>query len=243
MIRCVSLLDITKYIIMDNNFTKQVVIARYDEAIYKWLLLLSDYPTDIVVYNKSQKLLRNVVRDYVDDVIDLPNVGRESHTYLHHIVENYDYLADVTVFLQGDPTGHGFKSDMCKYFEIPTSGKYSRFKYASRGMTKSLCDFTSNPDGMYNKIGRFRKYLRTLERADYTMAHWWKTYVADELPDMKKFRVAWGGCFSVTKDYILTYPKSYYEGLLSTVDWSVDPEQGHFMERAWAYIYRTTKNG
>ena len=31
----------------------------------------------------------------------LPNVGREGHTYLHHIINNYDYLADITVFLQG----------------------------------------------------------------------------------------------------------------------------------------------
>lgn len=242
MIRCVSLLDITKYIIMDNNFTKQVVVARYDEAIYKWLILLGKHPTNITVYNKSDVPILNVVRDYVDEIIDLPNVGRESHTYLQHIVNNYDTLADITVFLQGDPTVHGFKLNMCKYFDIPGSGKFSRFQHASVGVTKSFCDFTDNPDGMYKKIGKFRKYLKTLDRADYTMAHWWRTYISENLPDMDQFRVSWGGCFSVTKDYILTYPKSYYEDLLGTVAWSVDPEQGHFMERAWSYIYRNTTN-
>ena len=31
----------------------------------------------------------------------LPNVGREGCTYLHHIINKYDYLDDITVFLQG----------------------------------------------------------------------------------------------------------------------------------------------
>ena len=228
---------------MDNNFTKQVIVARYDEALYKWLLLLGEHPTKITVYNKSNTHIKSVVVDYVDEIIDLPNVGRESHTYLQHIVDNYDTLADINVFLQGDPTVHGFKTDMGKYFNIPGTGRHSRFLHASLGVSKSLCDFTDDPDGMFTKIGRFRKYIQNLDRAEYTMAHWWKTYISEELPDIKQFKVSWGGCFSVTKDYILTYPKSYYEALLKTVGWSMDPEQGHFMERAWAYIYRGTCNG
>ena len=31
----------------------------------------------------------------------LPNVEREGRTYLHHIINKYDYLDDITVFLQG----------------------------------------------------------------------------------------------------------------------------------------------
>ncbi|KEQ90285.1 hypothetical protein AUEXF2481DRAFT_103446 [Aureobasidium subglaciale EXF-2481] len=35
-------------------------------------------------------------------VVQLPNVGREGHTYLHHIVEQWDDLAAHTFFLQAD---------------------------------------------------------------------------------------------------------------------------------------------
>ncbi|KAI4132809.1 MAG: hypothetical protein LQ338_000513 [Usnochroma carphineum] len=31
----------------------------------------------------------------------LPNIGREGHTFLYHIVNNYDNLAEVTLFVQG----------------------------------------------------------------------------------------------------------------------------------------------
>jgi len=46
-------------------------------------------------------------------VHQLPNVGRESHTYLHHIVEHYDSLASWTVFSQAEaPTvGYGSHED------------------------------------------------------------------------------------------------------------------------------------
>ena len=41
----------------------------------------------------------------------LPNVGREQHAYLTHIVRNYDSLADWTVFLHGKVSTCGFFLD------------------------------------------------------------------------------------------------------------------------------------
>lgn len=68
----------------------EFVIAKYKEDL-SWIDILEPYRFRI--YNK-------------DDGGDLPNIGREAHTYLHHIIENYDKLADVTVFLQGNPLDH-----------------------------------------------------------------------------------------------------------------------------------------
>lgn len=36
----------------------------------------------------------------------LPNVGREAHTYLTHIINNYDNLSEYVCFLQGNPFEH-----------------------------------------------------------------------------------------------------------------------------------------
>jgi hypothetical protein len=38
----------------------------------------------------------------------LPNVGKEQHSYLEHIVRNYDSLADRTIFLHGRAPSCGF---------------------------------------------------------------------------------------------------------------------------------------
>lgn len=74
----------------------ELVIARYNEDI-SWLSKVKNMK--ITIYNKG-----------VDDLnlnnIKLPNIGRESHTYLTHIINNYDNLADTTIFCQGDPFFH-----------------------------------------------------------------------------------------------------------------------------------------
>lgn len=86
----------------------EIVIARYKESIV-W----SDFYKSIVtIYDKS-KMSSDGMNIYPEDynmnnVIFLPNVGRESHTYLYHIVKNYDNLADVTVFTQGTVPNSGY---------------------------------------------------------------------------------------------------------------------------------------
>jgi len=67
----------------------EFVIAKYKEDA-SWVTILE--PHKITIYDKSNGTI--------------PNIGRETHTYLHHIVNNYDNLADVTVFLQGNPFDH-----------------------------------------------------------------------------------------------------------------------------------------
>jgi hypothetical protein len=73
-----------------------IVVAKYDEDT-SWTRKLPDAAT-ICVYDKGCN--GNM------DAIALPNVGREGHTFLTHIVTRYDCLADVTVFLQGRIDDH-----------------------------------------------------------------------------------------------------------------------------------------
>jgi len=78
----------------------EIVVSRYDEPI-GWL---DEYRTvaELSVYQKGN-------RSDVAGAVPLPNVGRESHTFLHHIVSNYDNLANWTVFTQANPPSFGYK--------------------------------------------------------------------------------------------------------------------------------------
>merc|ERR1712072_1506660 len=70
-----------------------------------------------------------------------PNVGRESHTYLSHIVKNYNNLANWTVFTQAEAPSFGYKGhrsggghlmagdDFMGYLTPQSSG--SRFVYTA----------------------------------------------------------------------------------------------------------------
>ena len=56
---------------------------------------MDDYKSYCTIYNKGEPLEENC--------INLHNIGREGHTFIHHIVSNYENLADYTMFLQGNP--------------------------------------------------------------------------------------------------------------------------------------------
>lgn len=95
----------------------EVVVARYCEDL-SWL---KDLPRSwkVRVYDKSQGGPRQGLKtewyaspdgpdsaELFDNSIPLENVGAEAHTYIYHICQNYDRLAEITLFLQGNPMGH-----------------------------------------------------------------------------------------------------------------------------------------
>lgn len=73
---------------------KELVVARFKEG-KEWL---AEVPSEwgVIVYNKG----------YPQDGKPLPNIGREPHTFLTHIVNNYNNLAELTAFVQGRPFDH-----------------------------------------------------------------------------------------------------------------------------------------
>ncbi len=76
-----------------------MVIARYNEDI-SWIRssTIKDIPK--VIYNKG-------IHSDDFNYIRLNNVGREAHTFFHYIIENYDNLDDVTIFLPGSCMDEG----------------------------------------------------------------------------------------------------------------------------------------
>jgi Protein of unknown function (DUF3431) len=77
-----------------------IVVARYKEDI-SWLNFLKAANSNIntFVINKFH------VDDPMSNMV-LPNVGRESHSYLWYIINNYVCLDDFTCFVQGSPFFH-----------------------------------------------------------------------------------------------------------------------------------------
>ena len=73
----------------------ELVVARYDEDL-AWLKRVRR-GFRVTIYDKG---------DGSSGGKQLPNQGREAHTYLHHLTERYDEIADLTVFVQGHPFDH-----------------------------------------------------------------------------------------------------------------------------------------
>ena len=216
--------------------SKQLVVARYKEAIYKWMLLV---PTDVSVkvYLKHGNIedLTAGVLDFVDEVEPLDNIGREGHTYLHHIIHNYPKFHDMTAFVQGTPVHHGYRNDLKKYFQLGDPGLYSDFKLASTRRSLQVT-FNRGEDNMYNLA---RKRNPDLTEPTQTFAEWWDKYLTPydiTFPETSSFQFSLGACFSVRKEYLTHYPKQFYVDVQKSLQ-SVNPIEGHYLERAWPYIF------
>ena len=90
----------------------ELVVARYDEDL-AWLKRV---PKDflVTVYDKG---------DGTSGGVCLPNEGREANTYLHHLTERYESLADLTVFVQGHPFDHA--PDLHKVLRALADGSFN----------------------------------------------------------------------------------------------------------------------
>lgn len=81
-----------------------IVLARYSEAL-EWIV---DIPVDfkVIIYNKGAEITSPQVLERADEIIARPNVGRESETYIHHMMTRRVDNRYFTVFSQGDPITH-----------------------------------------------------------------------------------------------------------------------------------------
>jgi hypothetical protein len=68
-----------------------LVVAKYKEDV-NWVFRLGIPHT---IYNKDNECKDN-------SFVNLPNIGREAHTYLYYLVNNYNNLQDYTFFSEGD---------------------------------------------------------------------------------------------------------------------------------------------
>lgn len=192
----------------ENKNKMDVVISKYKEDI-KWSHNLSNL--NIKIYNKSD--------EYNEDFIHLKNIGREAHTYLTHIVNNYDNLSDYTCFLQGNPFDH-LNVSLDKLIDVIKSNE---------DFIPLNVYFECNMNGLphHNNLE-----LDKLIFDEYFI----------EKPEKVKFVV--GAQFIVSKKSIKRRKVEFYKKLLNQFyrdDISNHPIGGNkmpwVMERVWYYIF------
>lgn len=184
-----------------------VIVSRYQEDV-EW----TNGVENVIVYNKGPTT--PITRH---PVIVLPNVGREGHTYLYHIIQNYDRLADHTCFLQGHPFDHSPMLEMSlKTFDpVPF---YSLSRVHSINLCYDPTDFSLHPL-LIDMYARVFGHVKTNH----------------------EFTFGAGAQFIVSRDAIRSRPKSFYENLLQIMEYSVHPPEGFALERFWTMIFTHTE--
>ena len=201
----------------------KIIVARYNENV-EWL---NSEMSNCIIYNKGNKL--NIYNEIL-----LENLGRESETYLHYIITNYDSLPDVIVFTQAKISDHKGSDDVNYLINI---------KNEALNHSKSQNFFIHNDIG--NNIHFDKKW--NLRNGKYflndnyknnkpvTFIDWFKTNININYPN--PITVYGNAIFAVKKELILKNPIEYYQKLILEVNHHVNSTEGHFFERSWYYIF------
>lgn len=185
----------------------QIIVARYNESI-DWTAGF----TNCIIYNKGESECNTAHK-----VIILPNVGREGHTFLHHIITNYDTLEEYTMFLQGFPFDH------CPFLEkILMSDEWKRpfhmmtndVRYATIVYDETCAKLPSH----YNMVPTFN-YIFNRNKNDHP------------------FYFGPGAQMCVSRETIRTRPKEFYKKIYDLLSHNANPLEGYMLERFWPMIF------
>lgn len=201
----------------------ELVVARYAEDL-RWLRRVPA-PFGITIYNKGgscelpcQLAARSEVR-----LLSLPNIGREAHSYLMHLLEYYDDLAPVTVFAQGHPFDHAPDFHQSIRELAMEGGEPDSFSWYG------FLDETDDPLG--HRL--FVPWSKNPERRELSTGRLYEELFHEPSPPLFHFRC--GAQFAVTKETVRKRPREFYERALRL---SIDiPHAAHSLERIWDRVF------
>jgi hypothetical protein len=193
--------------------TIELVVARYREDL-RWLRRVPGNVC-VTVYDKGGD---------ASGALPLPNAGREAHTYLHHIVERYDDLAETTVFCQGKPFDHvpGFHKDLRTLAgeEAPVPG----FRWLG-----FIIDREDPAGGLFRVWGK-NEDGRGLDLDGFFRALW-------EMPLPPEMLFYPGAHFAVSRSQVRSQPLAWYRKALEVSQ--TFPDAAHCFERTWDRTFQT----
>jgi len=204
---------------MPQNPSIELVVARHEEDL-RWLRRVP-HSIRISVYNKGRT---PALPDGLSGSArlreqELPNVGREAHTYLTHLFERYKELAPTTIFCQGHPFDHA--PDFHNRLRALAGGREIPEPFLWYG----FLDDTDDPCGQR----LFVPWSKNPERRELSTGQLFEELLGEKSPSWFHFRG--GAQFCVTQEAVIQRSREFYaRALKSTLE---NPDAAHSMERFW----------
>eukprot|EP00446_Apocalathium_sp_SHHI-4_P086035 CAMPEP_0177469978 /NCGR_PEP_ID=MMETSP0369-20130122/19946_1 /TAXON_ID=447022 ORGANISM="Scrippsiella hangoei-like, Strain SHHI-4" /NCGR_SAMPLE_ID=MMETSP0369 /ASSEMBLY_ACC=CAM_ASM_000364 /LENGTH=500 /DNA_ID=CAMNT_0018944387 /DNA_START=88 /DNA_END=1590 /DNA_ORIENTATION=+ len=236
----------------------EVVLAHFAEDLGWVSQFIGKANTDIKIYSKAAEL------PHIAGVqaMPLPNVGRESHTFLHHIAHNYDKLADWTVFsqavapswgyliggsanghlsdkvsfedyLQPFPEGRDSKFVMSASSQFPSGAQSTRLGMVKQGLLQESGDFCPKQGADGWTDWWFTPDHPHLRSGD--MLEFYHKYISLDKNEGKPMTMSFsqGARFAASRARIQARPRAYYARLLAALSKQMSPQEGYWMEASW----------
>ena len=216
----------------------EIIVSRFNEDL-SWTLEEPFNKFQYIVYNKGTN--DDFEKTKVIKVIPLDNVGKNDHTYLHHIIENYNNLRDITIFFPGSINIDYKKEKAKKILQKIIESNYQKAYFLGHkqlnvreSFKNFLLDEWQTTD-CQNLTQYSEKKLKKCKLRPYNV--WYKYFFGKISAKWS----TWWGIFSIDKRDILQHPIQRYQLLILTINDHPNPEAGHYIERSWGAIFYPLK--
>jgi len=154
----------------------------------------------------------------------LANHSRDDFACLHHLVERYDDLAELTVFAQGRPFDHA--PDLHRIIRGYAQGEQgTRPDFAWLGFLWETDDARGRPS--------FVTWSKNPERRELNLEGFFQTLWGESAPE--KVRYVGGSQFALSKKAALRRSKAFYQKARDIS--RTFPDAAHAFERTWDRIF------
>lgn len=207
---------------MKDNF--EIVVAHYNEDLKR----LEPYAKNAIIYHKWSDDFKKIK---CKKRIVLPNIWRESHTYLYHIVNNYNDLADYTLFFQWWIEDH-----IETWFVYKSINDYVN-EVEKHWFSCSQLFFLIKKNPQINFSWKFEEMIRlwSLKKSQLSFSEFYKALFNKKQPMLLPYFYA--ANFWVSKDLIKERDKEFYKRALELIPNYSNPIEWHYYERLWFTIF------
>lgn len=242
------LIILISFLILYNERKRiDLVISRYSESL-EWLCdpeILSCLDNDkidttIYIYNKGIEFpveLCHHFTKYNLRYIELPNVGRCDHTYLYHIINHYNQLADVTIFLPGSGIMEYKKNRSFNVIKKSYETLNSVF-FVNDITLKEVYDFQLDLWLSSDESNKKNNKNDSMLKCDIRPFGKWYEHVYNK---SELNYIVFSGIFSVHEEHIRNSSLDFYKKLIKYVETHNNPEAGHYIERSWFVNFQPVK--
>jgi hypothetical protein len=216
----------------------EIIVSRFNEDL-SWTQEAPFNLFQYIVYNKGTN--DNFIKTNVKQIINIDNVGRESHTYLYHIIENYNNLSNITVFFPGSLNLDYKKFKAKMILNNIIQSKYSIAYLVGHyhpNIKETFNDFMIDNWKSTDTQNFLLNNESALQKSEIRPYGKWYTHFFGNI------QAQWTtmcGIFSIDKRDIIQYSIKCYQILIQTVNTHSNPEAGHYIERSWGAIFYPLK--
>lgn len=226
---------------------KRLIVSTHSNFDLEWLKMTHSYgfsQENIFIYDRTpDDFLDKKSINHLGSVIKSPNIGSNIYDIGRYILDHYDSLPDMNIFVKGNLFEKQFTSEKrfiyalnAKWF-VPIEGtrspapRYYRYfvndnffsvpvEWEQKNLT--IAPIFSEEDmkrtKIYPRISNFIEFLKDIFILN-----------DEDIPTMISF--APGANYAVPKDCILKYSKNFYKKMMYYTDYNNNPVEAHWFER------------